>query len=112
MAEFVDGIVKNTPVLSSFSPTVAAIVITVIPGIFYTLASYAQLYLPQLTLLIAIVISVIFATFEYIIRVPIIKYSSDTVGLSNGEMQMIWVGVTMGLAFLSDAIFPRDAVKN
>jgi uncharacterized protein (DUF486 family) len=111
MADIVDGVVKSTPVLSGFSPTVAAIVVTVIPGVLYTLAAYAHLYLPQVTILIAIVISVIFAALEYIVRVPIIKYSSEVAKLSNGELQMIWVGITLGLAFLTDAIFPRDEKK-
>ena len=107
MAEIVSDVIKGTPLLSSCSPTVAAIVVTIVPGVLYTLAAYAHLYIPQITLMLAIVISVIFATFEYIVRVPIIQYSSEKAGLSNGEMQMIWVGITIALAYAADALFPR-----
>ena len=111
MAEIVDDVVKNVPLLNSVSPTVAAIIVTIVPGIFYTLAAYAHLYLPQLTLAIAIVISVIFATFEYVIRVPIIEYSANVAGMSNTQLQFIWVGITLGLAYLTDEIWPRDSIK-
>ena len=107
MATIVANVIQKIPVLSTASPTVAAVAITVIPGIFYTLAAYAHLYLPHLTLMVSILISVIFATMEYIIRVPIIEYSSNIANMSNSTMQWTWVIITLLLAYLSDYFFPR-----
>ena len=51
---------------------------------------------------ISIVVSVIFAAIEYVFRVPIIKYSSNEAGMSNGTIQAIWVIITLLLSKLSE----------
>jgi uncharacterized protein (DUF486 family) len=88
-----------------------AIVMTTIPALFYILASYAHLYYKDCTLSSAIIISIFFAIFEYIVRVPIIKYSSDVAGLSNFWLQVIWISITLVLAFGSDYVTPSHEPK-
>ena len=88
-----------------------AIAITTIPAIFYLLASYAHLYYKNCTLSSAIMISIFFAIFEYIVRVPVIKYSSDVAGLSNFWLQIIWISITLVLAYGSDFIMPSHDPK-
>ena len=107
MASIVSNVISHLPIISTASPFVAAVSLTVVPGIFYTLAAYAHLYLPQLTLMMSILISVIFATMEYIIRVPIIDYSSKVANMSNSQLQVVWVVITLILAWLSDIFFPK-----
>jgi uncharacterized protein (DUF486 family) len=84
-----------------------AVLLTFIPGIFYTLASYGQLYMKGASLTLAILVSVFFAVIEYIIRVPIIKYSSNEAGMSNGVMQFVWVCITMLLGWGSGVVIPK-----
>lgn len=88
-----------------------AIVLTTIPAIFYILASYAHLCFKNCTLSSAILISILFAIFEYIVRVPVIKYSSEIAGLSNFWLQVIWISVTLVLAYGSDFIMPPHEQK-
>lgn len=83
-----------------------AITITTIPALFYILASYAHLYYKNCTLSNAIIISIFFAIFEYIVRVPVIKYSSVVAGLSNFWLQVIWISITLVLAYGSDFVMP------
>lgn len=82
--------------------TVNAVVLTIIPGIFYTLAAYGHTFVKGLALGWAILISIIFAAIEYIFRVPINSYSTHKAKLSNGAQQTIWVGITLALGWLSD----------
>ena len=84
------GFMKFIPTIFS-NPTTNAIALTVVPGIFYVLAAYAHLFFSGLSLIGSIIVSVIFATIEYIIRVPVIKYSSEVAGMSNGFMQAVWM---------------------
>ena len=86
---------------------VNAIVITIIPAIFFTLASYAHLYFKHSTLLNAIILSSFFAILEYIFRVPITKYSSIDAGMSALWMQIIWIALTLILAYVTDIFIPR-----
>jgi hypothetical protein len=88
------------------NPTANAIVLTFVPGILYTFAAYGQLYLKHASLGVAIVVSIFFAVLEYIVRVPIVKYSSAEAGMSNGTMQIIWVVITLLLGYASDFIYP------
>lgn len=97
---------KYIPSLAA-DPTVNSIILTFIPGIFYVLAAYGHLFIANASLLTSIVISVLFATLEYIVRVPIIKYSSVEAGMSNTTMQVIWVIITILLSKVSDGFFPK-----
>lgn len=96
------------PILVS-NPTVNAIILTFIPGILYVLAAYGHLFIAGASLATSIVISIIFAAFEYIVRVPIIKYSSNEAGMSNNTMQIVWVVVTVILSKISDVWIPIKA---
>lgn len=97
---------KYIPVVFS-NPFMNAIAITFIPGVFYIGAAYGHLMLAGASLLTSILISVLFATMEYIVRVPIIKYSSEVAGMSNGVMQSVWVVITLLLGWLSDGVIPH-----
>ena len=94
------------PILLS-NPVANVILLMFIPGIFYTCAAYGQLYLKGASLAFSIIISIFFAVIEYIIRVPIIKYASGPVGMSNGAMQSIWTCITLLLGWGSDWVFPK-----
>lgn len=87
-------------------PFTNAVAITFLPGLFYVGAAYGHLLIQGATLMTSILVSVLFATLEYIVRVPIIKYSSEIAGMSNGTMQVVWVVITMLLSWLSDGIMP------
>lgn len=88
-----------------------AIILLIIPAIFYTLASYGHLYLKDTPLYKAILIAIIFATLEYIVRVPVIRYSSRVAKMSNFMMQIIWIIITLLLALLLDMIFGQNTIN-
>ena len=83
-----------------------SILLTFIPGVLYVLASYGHLLVTGMGLGLSIVVSIIFAALEYIVRVPIIKYSSEIAGMSNGIMKLVWVSITMLLSWMSGWIMP------
>ena len=84
-----------------------AILLTFIPGILYVLAAYGHFFIKSATLPTSIIVSIIFAAMEYIVRVPIIKYSSDIAGMSNTLMQVVWVVITIILSSISDIFMPK-----
>ena len=88
-----------------------AIILLIIPAVFYTLASYGHLYLKNIPLYRAILLAILFATLEYIIRVPIVRYSSEVAQLSNFTMQIIWIVMTLLLALLLDMIFGQTTIN-
>lgn len=94
---------KYIPILTS-NHTLNAILLTTAPALLYTAAAYGHLFLQGATLALSILIAVIFATLEYIIRVPIIKYSSDVALMSNTTMQVIWMGLTLLMSFGADKL--------
>lgn len=98
------------PILTT-NPVVNAIILTFIPGIFYILAAYGSLFVAGASLATSIVMSIMFAALEYIVRVPIIKYSSHEAGMSNGTMQLVWIAVTFILSKISDLWMPIKSLK-
>ncbi len=98
--------IKYIPPIVS-NPTVNAILLTFVPGILYVLAAYGHLFIAGASLATSIIVSIIFAALEYIVRVPIIKYSSAEAGMSNTTMQVVWVAITVILSKLSDGVFPH-----
>lgn len=91
------------------NPVINAILITFIPGIFYILAAYGQLFVHGASLATSILISIAFAALEYIVRVPIIQYSHHEAGLSNSNMQIIWIVITFILSKISDIWLPNKS---
>jgi len=89
------------------NPAVNAIALTFVPGLLYVGAAYGHLLIAGATLMTSIMVSVLFATLEYIVRVPIIKYSSEVAGMSNGIMQVVWVVITMLLSWATDGLIPH-----
>ena len=98
--------IQYIPILFS-NPQVNAVVLTFVPGILYVLAAYGQLFLTGASLATSIIISIVFAALEYLVRVPIIKYSSNEAGMSNTTMQIVWVIVTLILSKVSDGFIPK-----
>jgi len=94
------------PILVS-NPQVNAVLLTFVPGLLYVLAAYGQLFLKEASLSTSIIVSIFFAALEYIVRVPIIKYSSNEAGMSHTTMQVVWVVVTMLLSRISDGFVPK-----
>jgi uncharacterized protein (DUF486 family) len=101
-----DAYLQYIPTILS-DPFSNAVLLTFIPGIFYTLAVYGQLYIKGASLALSIIVSIFFAVIEYIVRVPIIKYSSIDAGMSNGVMQLVWVVVTLLLSWGSGIVIPK-----
>jgi uncharacterized protein (DUF486 family) len=93
------------PIISS-NPSINAAILTIAPGVLYTAAAYGHLFLKGASLTTSTLVSVFFAILEYIIRVPIIKYSSDVAGWSNGTLQAVWVVITLLLGYASDKFMP------
>jgi uncharacterized protein (DUF486 family) len=96
---------KFIPIIAE-NPFTNAVILTCVPALLYTAAAYAHLAFAGLTLTMSILISVAFATLEYIVRVPIINYSSEVAGMSNGTMQMVWVIITLIFGYVSDVLIP------
>mgnify|MGYP000234516716 FL=1 len=92
MAEYVPQLFQN--------PIANAALVTVLPATLYTAAAYGQLYLAEVGLAFKIIMSCFFAILEYVVRVPINEYSANVAGLSTGNMQLLWIVLTMGLAFI------------
>ena len=84
-----------------------AILLTAVPAILYCLAAFASLYLKGYSLVMLIIISVFFATLEYICRVPINLYSANEAKMTNTEIQGVWIVLTLLFSKLSDIFFPR-----
>lgn len=97
--------IKYIPIIAE-NPFTNAVILTCAPALLYTAAAYAHLYFAGLTLAMSILVSVAFATLEYIVRVPIINYSSEVAGMSNGTMQLVWVIITMIFGYASDVLMP------
>ena len=87
--------------------TANAILLTFLPGILYVLAAYGHFFIKGATLYTSIIVSIIFAALEYIVRVPIIKYSGQIAGMSNTFMQVVWVIITILLSGVSDIFMPK-----
>jgi uncharacterized protein (DUF486 family) len=85
-----------------------AILLTFLPGLLYVLAAYGHLFIKGAALSTSIIVSIIFASLEYIVRVPIIKYSSDIAGMSNTIMQVVWVIITIFLSWISDKVMKHN----
>jgi len=96
---------KYIPVLFN-DPFTNAVVLTFVPGLLYVGAAYGHLLIAGASLMTSILISVLFATLEYIVRVPIIKYSGEVAGMSNGVMQTVWVVITLMLSWMSNGLMP------
>lgn len=85
--------------------SINVVFLMIIPAVFYTLASYSHLYFKDISIRNATVIAIIFGTIEYIVRVPVIHYSKYVAEMSTTNMQILWVILTIMLAFLSDKLF-------
>jgi uncharacterized protein (DUF486 family) len=86
----------------------------IIPGLFYTAASFFHLRYPDWPIWGAIGISIAFASCEYIFRIPAIKKAHNEIGFSNVQIQMTWIGVTLVMAFISQWFTPlptKDPVQ-
>lgn len=88
---------KYIPNLVS-NPQINAVLLTVAPAIAYVAAAYGHLYFGQLSLTLSILVSIFFAAVEYIIRVPIVKYSHEIAGFGNVTMQTVWIILTLILS--------------
>lgn len=88
------------------NPTTNAVVLTIVPAALYTAAAYGHL-LSDSTLGISIIIAIIFATLEYIVRIPIIKYSNEVAKMSPITMQIVWILLTVILAVLITPLIPQ-----
>lgn len=102
MSQYVPTVLKD--------PVVNAIALTIVPAILYTGAAYGQLFIKNIAFGMALLISIVFAILEYIVRVPIIQYSGKVAKMSNISMQAVWVIETLILAGVADAI--RDKFDN
>ena len=98
---------KYIPVIFE-NPVRNSIILFLIPAIFYILASYGNTFMKNRGLAIAITIACIFAIMEYIVRIPVILYAKKVAGLSNFHLQIIWVTLTLSLAYISDFFVRKD----
>jgi uncharacterized protein (DUF486 family) len=83
------------------------ILLMIIPTIFYSLATFYNLSYPSSTMTKAIMIAVLFATIEYIFKIPIIKYGHNN-GITRTQIQFIWIGLTLISAFLIDKYMHKE----
>lgn len=82
-----------------------------LPGMFYVLASYSHLRFPKMAMSGAILLSILFASVEYIFRIPAIQQSHHIDKLSNVEIQVVWVVVTLFLAFITEPLLAVQPKK-
>jgi uncharacterized protein (DUF486 family) len=71
-----------------------------IPNFFFTMATFYHLKHPNAPYATAVLIAIGFASMEYIVKVPVIRYGHEIAKLSTIEIQVIWVVLTMILAYL------------
>ena len=71
----------------------------IIPAILYGFANFYHLYFPKETLFKAILVAILFASVEYIFKIPIIRYGKNS-GLSNFYIQMVWIILTLGISYI------------
>ena len=72
----------------------------IIPAICYTFAAFYNTVHPSSSIVTAIGIAVMFATVEYIFKVPIISYAKRE-NVSNTHIQAVWIILTLLLASYS-----------
>lgn len=87
------------------NPQANAILLTSVPATLYVLAAYGHLFLKGASMTMSIIVAIMFASVEYIFRVPIVKYSHEVAGMSNTYMQVVWVILTSLLSWASDFMF-------
>ena len=78
----------------------------IVPALFYTAASFLHLRYPRWALWVAILISIGFASFEYVFRIPAIKEIHNNMGVSDFQIQIVWVVITLSLAYSMRWISP------
>lgn len=89
--------------MSPLAKKVLVLLLLLIPAVFYTLASFYHLAHLDQPLYWAIPVAILFASCEYVFRVPIITYAHKA-GLSNTEIQIMWILATLFLAYISDIV--------
>lgn len=102
---------ENDRLLEKFIPNIVsnhthnAILLTVLPAALYTAAAYGSLAITNFSMLSRIIIAIVFAILEYIVRVPINLYSRKKGKLSYSAMQAVWIVQTMAMAMLVGVVF-------
>ena len=82
-----------------------------VPALFYTLASFFQLQYPHSSMSWAMAVSVAWATCEYVVRVPAMRYAHNQGGFSFVEIQGIWIVLTLLLAWAAQLVMTPQKTK-
>jgi hypothetical protein len=104
-----DDYVKLVPDITG-NPTTNAIILTAIPATAYVLATYMPVIFDQASYTFVIILAFVFLLVEYIIKIPLVKYSSEVAGLSNFSIQLIWVVLILALSAISDLFMKKKQV--
>ncbi len=78
----------------------------VIPAVLYGFANFYHLYFPNETIKKAILVGILFASLEYVFKIPTIRYGRDS-GLSNVTIQMVWIILTLIVSYLMGFYNPK-----
>lgn len=87
--------------------TANAIAITTVPAVLYTCAAYGSLFTHEASLTYNLLMSIFFAALEYACRLPVNYYAHHVAGMASGTLQLVWVILTMILAYLIEPFVPR-----
>lgn len=104
-----DDYVKLVPDVTG-NPTANAILLTAIPAAAYVVATYMPVIFDKASYTFVLILAFIFLLVEYVIKVPLVKYSSEVAGLSNFSIQIIWVVLILALSAVSDLFMKKKQI--
>jgi hypothetical protein len=70
-----------------------------IPAGLYGMATFYNILRPAKNMYIAILIAILFASFEYIFKIPIIDFAHRR-KISPVIIQVVWIILTLGVSYL------------
>jgi hypothetical protein len=100
MLQFLDRLRNPWVILAIF------IALMFIPAVSYAMASFYHLRHPGNTIIEAIIVAILFAASEYIVKVPLIHFGFGK-GLTRTHIQLIWVIVTFIVVMVLDYFYPN-----
>ena len=86
------------------------VILMFIPATLYTLAAFYNLVYPSKSMATAISIAVLFATSEYIFKVPIIKFGGEN-GFTPFSIQICWIVLTIICSYGMNILYHNKTIQ-
>lgn len=87
-----------------------ALILLILPALLYTLAVYFHLYVKGITLKWAIILGVMIGIIEYIVRIPIVRYTSNVAKVPKYVSIIFWTSLTVSMSLVLDMMLEKDSL--